>query len=64
MCFLPEGILKSDFDEIFSDVFGAEATEKRRILAALVDGTKTASEIEPHAESAEKSHAESAEGAE
>ena len=45
MCFLPEGILKSDFDEIFSDVFGAEATEKRRILAALVDGTKTASEI-------------------
>ena len=45
MCFLPEGILKSDFDEIFSDVFGSEAIEKRRILASLVGGTKTISEI-------------------
>ena len=45
MCFLPEGILKSDFDEIFTDVFGDEAVEKRRILHALVGGTRTASEI-------------------
>ena len=44
-CFLPEGTLAKDFDEIFADVFGDEAVEKRRILGALVDGTKTATEL-------------------
>ena len=44
-CFLPGGVLAEDFDEIFSDVFGDEAVEKRRLLAALVGGAKTASEL-------------------
>ena len=44
-CFLPGGVLAEDFDEIFSDVFGDEAVEKRRLLVALVGGAKTASEL-------------------
>lgn len=45
MCFLPEGILAGDFDEMFADVFGEEATEKRRILGALAGGDMTASQL-------------------
>ena len=45
MCFLQEGILSSDFDEIFGDVFGAEAIEKRKILEVLVARGKTLSQI-------------------
>ena len=45
MCFLPEGILSNDFAEIFGDVFGAEAIEKRKILEVLVTQGKTLSQI-------------------
>ena len=45
LCFLPEGILQSDFDEIFCDVFGEEVVEKRKLLEALVEHGKTATQI-------------------
>ena len=45
MCFLPGGILTGDFDEIFADVFGEEAVEKRRLLSALAGGGMTASQL-------------------
>ena len=45
MCFLPGGILTGDFDEMFADVFGPEAAEKRRLLAALAGGGMTASQL-------------------
>ena len=45
LCFLPEGVLQNDFDEIFCDVFGEEAVEKRKLLDALVGQGKTASQL-------------------
>lgn len=45
MCFLPGGILQKDFDEMFADVFGAEASEKREVLRALSAGGLALGEI-------------------
>ena len=43
-CFLPDGYLFADFEDIFDRVFERRARRKRRILDALADGPKTVSE--------------------
>ena len=45
MCFGPHALLRDDFSKIFNVVFGEQAVTKRRILEALVEGTRTLSEI-------------------
>lgn len=44
-CFLPDGYLFADFENIFDRVFGRKARRKRQILGALADGPKTVSEV-------------------
>ena len=38
LCFVPEGTLFKDFNEIFSQVFGGDATLKRAVLGLLAEG--------------------------
>ncbi len=45
MCFLRDGYLFSDFENIFDRIFGRRAVRKRRILGAIADGAKTVSEV-------------------
>ena len=45
LCFMPNGALFQDFNEIFSSIFGAKAEVKRSILEALADGGKGENEI-------------------
>ena len=45
MCFLPEGYLFKDFDNIFSDIFGEGIAAKRRILNVLAEGQASVSEL-------------------
>ena len=44
-CFLPDGYLFADFENIFDRVFGRQARRKRQILGALADGPKSVSEV-------------------
>ena len=44
-CFLPDGYLFADFENIFDRVFGRKARRKRQILGALADGPRTVSEV-------------------
>lgn len=48
LCFSPSGTLFKDFNEIFSAVFGEEATLKRRILIQLAAGPQTGEELAGH----------------
>ncbi len=45
LCFSKEGILFSEFDRIFSDIFSRRADTYRKIVNTLVKGRKTLSEI-------------------
>jgi len=45
MCFHKEGLLRNDFERIFSSVFGESAIVKRRILETLASGSLGLSEI-------------------
>lgn len=45
MCFTKEGILFSEFDRIFSDIFSRRAVSYKEIVRALVHGRKSISEI-------------------
>ena len=45
LCFSPDGLLFKDFEQIFSDVFGASADDKRKILEALDVSPATSSEL-------------------
>ena len=45
MCFLPNGYLFGDFENIFSSVFGGESPLKRKILELLSLGDRTRLEI-------------------
>ena len=49
MCFVPSGTLFKDFNEIFAQVFGADAMLKRAILAALSSGLQFENLIVNHA---------------
>ena len=45
LCFTPSGTLFSDFQSIFSDVFGENATVKKQILLALAEESGSCKEI-------------------
>lgn len=45
LCFMPGGTLFADFAQIFSDVFGSNATVKRTLLRALSDAPMTCAEL-------------------
>jgi hypothetical protein len=45
LCFLPNSVLRMDFDEMFSDVITREQNFSGKVLAALADGSKTSMEI-------------------
>ena len=47
LCFRKEGVLFKDFGAIFHQMFGAAATERRRILELLADGPASGSELAP-----------------
>ncbi len=45
MCFSREGILFSEFDRIFSDIFSRRAATYKKIISVLSNGKRTLSEI-------------------
>lgn len=45
LCFLPRSLLFREFDEIFSEVFGARVATRGRLLRKLVDVCLSASEL-------------------
>jgi AAA+ ATPase superfamily predicted ATPase len=45
LCFKPSGVLFSEFNQIFSDLFDKRASFYKTILEALVDGAKERNEI-------------------
>ena len=45
MCFLPNGILRTDFDEMFTDVITHQPAFTARVLDCLVDGPRSVSDI-------------------
>ena len=46
LAFLPKGVLREDFDEMFNDVITAKPRFTARVLRALVDGPKSCAEVE------------------
>ena len=45
LCFVPEGLLFREFDQVFSDVFGKRAQVCREMLRSVTHGAKTISEM-------------------
>jgi hypothetical protein len=45
ICFSKEGFLFSEFDQIFQDIFSRRAPSYKRIVSALVSGSKTLSDL-------------------
>ena len=45
LCFLPRSLLFREFNETFSEVFGARVTTRGRILRLLLDGDLSSSEL-------------------
>ena len=45
LCFLPNSVLRADFDEMFRDVITTEQTFSGNVLRALANGSKTGAEI-------------------
>ncbi len=45
LCFTKSGLLFRDFDQIFNSIFGAKADDRRAILLALADGSRSLSEL-------------------
>ena len=45
MCFLPNGILRTDFEEMFTDVITHQPAFTARVLDCLVDGPRSVSDI-------------------
>lgn len=45
LCFTPNGILRTDFEDMFRDVISQQRSFADRVLRSLVDGPKTVSEI-------------------
>ena len=46
LAFLPNGVLRDDFDEMFNDVITAKPRFTARVLRTLVDGPKSCAEVE------------------
>lgn len=45
LCFSPKGILREDFDEMFSDVITRQPTFTAMVMRSLVDGARSVTEI-------------------
>lgn len=45
LCFMPNSILRTDFDEMFNDVISKEQDFSAQVLRSLADGSKTGTEI-------------------
>lgn len=45
MCFVPEALLRTDFEEMFNDVITKQSKLAGRIVRALKDGARTVSEV-------------------
>ena len=45
LCFRPKGVLREDFDEMFTDVITRQPTFTGRVLRLLVDGPRSAAEV-------------------
>lgn len=45
LCFLPNAVLRMDFDEMFTDVISNQPRYTADVLRLLVDGTKTTTEL-------------------
>ena len=45
LCFSPKGILREDFDEMFSDVITRQPTFTALVMRSLVDGARSVTEI-------------------
>ena len=45
LCFMPNSILRTDFDEMFNDVISKEQDFSAQVLRCLADGSKTGTEI-------------------
>ena len=45
LCFRPNSVLRTDFDEMFRDVITMEQTISERVLRLLADGSRTGAEI-------------------
>ena len=46
LAFLPNGVLRDDFDEMFNDVITSKPKFAARVLRTLVDGPKSCAEVE------------------
>ncbi|MBQ3290157.1 MAG: hypothetical protein IJH50_12155 [Kiritimatiellae bacterium] len=45
LCFLPNSLLRTDFDEMFNDVITQEQDFSAKVVRCLADGAKTAAEV-------------------
>ncbi len=45
LCFTKSGLLFRDFDQIFNSIFGSKADDRRALLEALSDGSRSVSEL-------------------
>ena len=45
LCFLPNSVLRADFDEMFNDVITQEPDFSAKVLRCLADGAKTGAEV-------------------
>ena len=48
MCFLPNSILRTDFDEMFTDVITRQPVFTAKVLDCLVDGPRSVTDIAEH----------------
>lgn len=56
LCFIKSGILVSEFNDIFVDIFEKKHTTYKKIVTALLDGSATIHEISKNISIAEGSH--------
>ena len=45
LCFTPNGVLRTDFDDMFNDVITNQTGFTAKVLRCLVNGAKTTSEV-------------------
>ncbi|MBP3406362.1 MAG: AAA family ATPase [Kiritimatiellae bacterium] len=45
LCFTPNGVLRSDFDQMFNDVITQQPNFTSKVLRCLVDGSRTVTEV-------------------
>jgi hypothetical protein len=45
LCFTPNGVLRTDFDQMFNDVITNQPTFTSKVLRCLIDGARTVTEV-------------------